>query len=208
MTDTPDLMNLTVRDFLHATAAKAPTPGGGSVAGLVGALSVALGEMSLNFSKGKKALAEHAGTHDALAGRLEKMRGLFMDLLGDDVIAYTMYTEATQLDEGPEKAEKLELSLAASIDVPREMAKLALALLDDLRTLAGCCNRMLISDLIAAAQLAAATAALCHFNVRINACNLEDRTVAKELLAASGADRLRARELADTIEQTAEPLIR
>ena len=35
-----------IGDFLDATAAKQPIPGGGSVAALVGALAAAIGEMS------------------------------------------------------------------------------------------------------------------------------------------------------------------
>ena len=42
--------------FLSATAAKQPTPGGGSVAALAGALSSAIGEMVLSYSIGKKDL--------------------------------------------------------------------------------------------------------------------------------------------------------
>ena len=43
MSEKDDVLSLSVREFAAATAAKTPTPGGGSVAGAVGAVGVALG---------------------------------------------------------------------------------------------------------------------------------------------------------------------
>ena len=48
-----------IGDFLNAAAAKQPAPGGGSVAALAGALAAAMGEMVLNYTVGKKNLAQH-----------------------------------------------------------------------------------------------------------------------------------------------------
>ena len=55
--DTTDPLAMSVREFLSATAAKTPTPGGGSVAALVAAIGASLAQMALGFSVGKKALA-------------------------------------------------------------------------------------------------------------------------------------------------------
>lgn len=195
-----DLLQQPIATFCAATALKQPTPGGGSVAGVVGALGTALGEMSLAFSRGKKSLSEHAAMHEALGPRLQRAREMFLQLVADDVAAYGMYNEASALPDGPEKDRAKELSLAASIDVPREMAKLCLAVLGDLRQLAGGCNRWLLSDLVAAAILAAATCGLCDLNVRVNARDLVDRQAAGDLLSASAADRQRAGDLAREIE--------
>ena len=60
--------NTKLADFLNAAAAKQPTPGGGSIAALAGALAASMGEMVLNYSIGKKSLAEHEpALRDALA---------------------------------------------------------------------------------------------------------------------------------------------
>jgi formiminotetrahydrofolate cyclodeaminase len=207
MSDEPQFLDVSVRDFLAATAAKQPTPGGGSVAAVVAGLATALGEMALNFTRGKAKYAQHAELHERLARRLEKTRGLCCDLLADDVAAYGMYARTASMPDGEEKRQAQELALAASVDVPRELAKLTLALLDDLKALAGACNPYLVSDLVAAAELASAAVGLCDFNVRINARQITDRAAAEDLLAGSAADRRRARELAEKIEQICrEPL--
>ena len=171
------------------------------MAGVVAALSVALGEMSLNFTRGKKKFAEHAELHAKLGGRMEKARKMFLDLISDDMAAYGMYAEASKLPDGPKKDEAVQLSLAASIDVPRQMAKLALALLDDLKALGGCCNPYLVSDLIAAAVLAAAVTVMCDLNVRVNTPQVLDSDAANDIRAASTADRKKAAQLAAQIEQ-------
>jgi len=183
-----DLLAMTVRQFVEASASKAPTPGGGSVAGVVGALGVALGEMALNFSIGKKKFAEYADAHQHLLSRFGRAREMFQQLVSDDVAAFTTYQEASRLADGPEKDEAMDIATAAAINVPREAAKLALVVLNDLAELAGMCNRYLISDLVAAGALCEAVSRLCDYNVRINLSNVRDRDAAEQLRATSAAD--------------------
>jgi formiminotetrahydrofolate cyclodeaminase len=200
-----DMLKLTVRDFLAATAAKTPTPGGGSVAGVVGALAVALGEMSLNFTRGKKKFAEHEEFHSHLGGRLVKAREMFQELVTDDMAAYRLYQETTRREDGPEKEQAMELATAAAINVPREVTKLSLAVLDDLQSLVDRCNPWLISDLVAAAALGVAALRLSDYNVRINVPNLSDKAVGEELRESSRADLKRGIAAFEAIEQAAKP---
>lgn len=202
MSDPAEMLNQPITDFIAATAAKTPTPGGGSVAGLVGALATALGEMSLNFTRGKKAHSEHEDLYATLAPRLTHAREMFLQLIADDMAAYGMYASAMKQPEH-QRGEALQLALAAAIDVPRETAKLALAVLGDLAKLADKCNKFLVTDLVGGATLAAAVTVLCDMNVRINTKDLDDTQAAADIRQASAADRKRAHELAETIETTA-----
>ncbi|RKY28278.1 MAG: hypothetical protein DRP83_00990 [Planctomycetota bacterium] len=208
MNDTQnDMLNMSVRNFVSATAAKTPTPGGGSVAGLVGGLATALGAMALNFTRGKKKFADHAQLHEKLAARLARAEAMFLDMIADDMEAYGMYREAAALADGPEKQAASALALAAAIDVPRQMSKLALAVLGDLRELACCCNKYLVSDLIAGAVLASATAALCDLNVQVNTPSLDDKQAAVDIRQASLADRQAAANIAADIEEQTKGLL-
>jgi len=115
--------------------------------------------------------------------------------------AYRYYQETSRLEDGPEKDEAMELATAAAINVPREVTKLALALLDDLESLVDKCNPWLISDLVAAAALAVATLRLSDYNVRINIPNLSDEKTGKELYETSRADLQRGITRFEAIEQ-------
>jgi len=199
-TDSSEVLGLSVEQFIEATAAKQPTPGGGSVAGLVGSLAAALGQMTLNYTRGKKKFSRHEQCHVRAAKRLRRAGQMFKDLLSDDIQAYQLYVEAAGMSDGPDKQQAVELALAAAIDVPREVAKLALAVLADLSDLTDKCNPQLISDLKAAAALAAAAARLSHYNVQINAARLADRQAAGEVLAGSESDLDRAEQILRSIE--------
>ena len=200
MSETVDFMDLTVKDFIGQTAAKTPTPGGGSVAGAVGAIGVALGQMALVFTQGKKKFAEHEDYYTHLAARLTKACQMFQDLVADDAKAYQLYQAATRQDDGPEKDEAVQLATAVAIDVPREAMKLALAVMDDLKELGAKCNPWLITDLMASATLLAATVRLSDYNVRINLPNLTDRDAAAQVKQSSADDLARAIALLDEIE--------
>jgi len=199
---TNDILSMPIREFAATTAAKTPTPGGGSVAGVVGSLAVALGEMSLNFTRGKKKFAEHESLYEHLARRLARTREMFEGLVADDIAAYTLYQQTTQMPDGAEKESQMHTALAAAINVPREMSKLALSLEEDLLALSDKCSRWLVSDLVAAAALAVAVVQMSDYNVRINAPNLPASDQADEIRQASRDDLEKARRLHQQIDQS------
>ncbi|MBT3198429.1 MAG: cyclodeaminase/cyclohydrolase family protein [Phycisphaerales bacterium] len=207
MTLENDVLTNTVLEFANATAAKTPTPGGGSVAGVVGALGAALGSMTLNFSKGKKSLAEHEPYYAELTQRLEDTRDGMLDLVRYDIAAYRAYQEANRLPDGENKTRAVEKATAAAIDVPRKTTRAALALLEDMQELAGKCNKWLITDLLAAGALAVAAATLSDYNVRINLPNLADQAAADEIRKASQNDLARARTIHTQTEEATREML-
>jgi formiminotetrahydrofolate cyclodeaminase len=198
-----NILSMTVRQFTMAVAAKTPVPGGGSVSGVVGALAAALGEMSLNYTRGKKSFAQHEELYTHLARRLEHARRLFEQLVAEDVAAYKLYTDATRMEDSPAKTDAVQLALAAIIDIPRQTAKLALAAMKDLLELSGKCNPLLRSDLLAAETLAAAVVRLTDYNVRENASQLADTKAADEIRQGSRNDVKAAEHLLEAAEKAA-----
>ena len=199
-----DLLSLTVREFIAATAAKTPTPGGGSVAGAVGALAVALAEMALGFTRGKKKFAAHEALYQHVAGRLQRAREMFQQLVAEDVTAFRYYQEASRMEDGPAKATAMQVATAAAVNVPREAAKLTLAVMGDLLDLADKCNPYLVSDLVAGAALAEAVCRLCDYNVRINLAHVDDPAAAADIRKGSADDVKRSAELRQAIEAAAK----
>ena len=202
MEETKDFLSMSVRDFISAVAARTPTPGGGSVAGVAGAMATALGEMALNFTQGKQKFARHDAVYTHVSRRLVRARDMFLQLVADDVSAYNLYRQAAAMPDGDEKDQALQLALAAATNVPREMTKLTLAMMEDLLELADKCNPYLLSDLLAGAALAAATVQLCHYNVRVNVPQLKDSAAAADIQSASLADLQKAQTLQASIQQS------
>ena len=167
--------NSTIKQFLDATAAKQPTPGGGSVTGLAGALAAAMGEMVLNYSVGKKGLEAHADEFRAALAELHRARQVLLQLMVEDQLAYEALTAAKKLPEGsPERQSRLPAALLASIRGPQAMGATALAVLGLCDRVADAVNYYLLSDLAVSADLAMATVRCAIYNVRVNLPDITD----------------------------------
>src|SRR2546421_1947763 len=93
----------TIDSFLTAAAGRQPAPGGGSVTALVGALAASMGEMTLNYSVGKKGLEAHAGKLREALSEFHRARQLLIELMAEDQSAYESLTAARKLPEGSEE---------------------------------------------------------------------------------------------------------
>ena len=84
-----DLTQLSCEDFLSRLASKAPAPGGGGAAALVGAAGVALGNMVGNLTTGKKKYAAVEEEILVLNARAEALRKRLEALVQADADAFT-----------------------------------------------------------------------------------------------------------------------
>jgi formiminotetrahydrofolate cyclodeaminase len=161
--------------FLDAAAARQPTPGGGSVSALAGALAAAMGEMVLNYSVGKKGLEAYESELRPALAELHRARELMLELMVEDQAAYTALSAARKLPPNtPDRNERITMALAASIRAPQAMAAAAVAMLGVCDRVINFVNFHLLSDLAVAADLAMATARCAVYNVRINLGDIAD----------------------------------
>jgi formiminotetrahydrofolate cyclodeaminase len=158
----------TFSDFLNATAAKKPTPGGGAVAAAAGALAAAMGEMVLNYSVGKKDLAAHQEVLSAALQHFNKARQIMLELLIEDQLAYEALTAAKKANAVVEPA------LLAAIRIPQTISATAATILAEAQRIAPIANRWLLSDLAVCAELAMATVRSGTYNVRVNLADIND----------------------------------
>src|SRR5579864_746897 len=115
--------NVSLNEFLDAAAAKQPTPGGGSVAALAGALAAAMGEMVLNYSVGKKGLEQHAEQLQLALSRFHHARQMMIDLMYQDQEAYSTLTLARKKpSDDPAREMSIKLASKLCIDTPRMIA--------------------------------------------------------------------------------------
>lgn len=173
MSEEKDYLSLPLRKFLEDTAAKSPTPGGGSVAALVGSLSCSLGCMVLRFTIGKPQFAQHEPHLNELLSTLTQAAEKFTGLMVDDMRAY----EGLRAAAKAEPAVREQASLRAT-KVPLDIVMLAgsvAACLDELKRFV---NPRLLGDLRAAAVLAHAAARSAAGTVRENLPSMADRAEA------------------------------
>lgn len=160
----------TLEAFISAAAAKQPTPGGGSVAALVGALAASMGEMVLNYSLGKKDLSAHEQSNRAALAELTRARTLLLELMAEDQAAYEALTSAKKARD----AGRIPAALLACIRIPQTVAAAAVAILDRCGKVAPGINRYLASDLAVCAELCMATARCAVYNIRVNLGDVAD----------------------------------
>src|SRR2546426_6426745 len=92
----------TLEEFLAAVAAPTPTPGGGSVSALAGALSVALSRMVTGLARGKKGYEGVESELAQLESRAKKTQGRLEALIDEDAKAYDAVMEAMRLPKSTE----------------------------------------------------------------------------------------------------------
>jgi len=164
-----------IRDFLSATAARTPTPGGGSVTALAEALSASLGEMVVNYSLGKKGLEAFADEFRSAVAELSRARQVLLQLMVEDQLAYEALSAARKLPaDSQERKDKLPPALLASVRVPEAIAATGLCILELCDRLVGFVNFYLLSDLAVCADLAMASIRCATYSVRSNIKALDD----------------------------------
>lgn len=163
------LSTRTIQSFLDDLAAKSPTPGGGAVASIVGALSAALAQMVLAYSRNKRSLVQHADLHDSALQRLDHARELLLQLAQADEDAYAQLNTILRLSEDdPERKRQLLPAAQQASQVPLAVMATCAELLRLFQELAPASNRFLLSDLAISAILAEATVRAAAWNVRAN----------------------------------------
>jgi len=179
-----DFTTRTIDAFLDATGRREPTPGGGAIAAVTGALGSALSRMVAAYSVGKDTTPETRGKVEAAAVKLHRADELLRALATQDAKAYAAMTaakKAARLD--PAQKPAYERSVLNAISVPMEIAGVASSALMAMEELKSVANQYLLSDLGAAAVIAHAAAVAARFMVVVNLPELSDPNVRGKLLA-------------------------
>jgi methenyltetrahydrofolate cyclohydrolase len=186
MTDT--LNEQTINAFLGTLASSAPTPGGGSVAGISGAMAAGLVSMVCSLTIGKKQFAEIEDEVRGILDRAEGLRRELQALAQADIEVFGRLSAAyklprtTDADAASRRAAIQQVTRSAA-EVPLRTAQAAAALIPLCTSLATRCARLIVSDIGVAALLARATVQSAILNVEINLAGLEDAIFVRETRA-------------------------
>ena len=206
------MIDQSFRELVQALAAKTPTPGGGSAAGLQASLGVALALMALRFSRGKKknldADEELAATEEQLNALLERMQALpERDASSFDHVAdaYRLPRETDAQRDIRNRA--IDEAMIGAMVVPEETMCLVR---DGLRLAAGIAARVgknIVSDLAAGGLALWSALQIAEYNVRINASYLTHDDVGQRHVDRVGVIREEARGYREQIETVVEALL-
>ncbi len=192
----------TIRDYLDALASSAPTPGGGSVAGLINALGCALGEMV-------SALSPNASDDPALcqaAAQLQALRHASIAAMARDEAAYAGYIAATRqprstAEEKTARRAAMQAALVTAAEAPIALSRTALATLGCLQPVAARGNKHVLSDARIGAILADLAVRAALINVRVNTALIKDAETAARLNDEATEIENEARKRLEEVEE-------
>lgn len=181
-----ELMDLTGRQFLAELSGKAPTPGGGGTAALVGAAGVALGNMVGCLTVGKKKYAAVEADIIELNARAEALRAELEKLVQADAEAFAPLAAAYGLpkdtpEQAAHKAAVLEKTLQNACEVPMEIMRKCAEGLELIEQYAAKGSALAVSDAGCAAALCKAAMQAASLNVFVNTRLMADKARAATL---------------------------
>lgn len=187
-----EMMEQSCTRFLAELAGKAPVPGGGGAAALVGAAGVALGNMVGCLTTGKKKYAAVEADIQALNARAEALRRELEALVQADAEAFAPLAAAYGLPkdtpaQAAHKAAVLEAALDTACAVPLEIMQKCAEGIVLVEEYAAKGSVLAVSDAGCAAALCKAALQSASLNVFINTKLMTDRTHAAALDAQADA---------------------
>jgi len=188
------LTDLTVAEFLARLASGDPTPGGGAVAALAGALGAALVSMVCNLTVGRERYAATDTETRAILADATALLEALQDGVQRDASAYDTLMAAFRLPRGDdqEKAARSDAIQTATVGatiVPLELAEASAKVIDLAEQAIGKTNPNAASDLAVAALLGVAAVESAAANVEINLKTLKDASVTSDVSARLQAAR-------------------
>jgi glutamate formiminotransferase/formiminotetrahydrofolate cyclodeaminase len=198
------LKDLNVAAFVDELSRESPAPGGGSVAALCAALSVALTSMVANLTFAKKGFEASRPLMNDLAGQAQKLKAEFIAAIDDDTKAFNSIGAARKLPKDTDDNKRLrdqaiEQANKDATMVPLLVLEKAVQAIEIAEMVASKGNPNTLSDAGVAGLTARAAADGALYNVLINLQSLSDQTF-------TSAIRQRALMAAEQVRQKAEML--
>jgi len=175
-----DAKELSLQEFLDQLASKASTPGGGSVAAVMGAQAAALLSMVCNLTIGKPQYKEVEQEMAALLEQAEQLRAGMTAMIKDDITAFnnviSTYRMPKQTDEEKNiRNEHIQRALKEAAEVPLACARSSLKIMALCRVAAEKGNINVVSDAGVAVMAAYGALKSAAFNVYVNIGSIHDQ---------------------------------
>ena len=183
-----DFKDYKIEDFISDLSSSMPSPGGGSVAGLVAALASSLNSMVYSLTVNKKAFEELDLDTKKLVLDFKEASSRFtrrsLELMEHDRKYFNELMDCYKLKKDTEE-EKKKRSIAImegtvkAMKAPLEMTRECYSFYDNLDIAVKYGNKMLLSDAGCAAILLHAAIESAIINVKVNLSSLKDKGFSK-----------------------------
>jgi len=166
-----------IEEFLDELSSASPTPGGGAVAALAGAMAAGLVEMVCNLTIGKKKYERVYGEIIEIRLKAQKDKKSLLKLADEDIEAFNNVMSAYK------KRDKTQVrkALTGATIIPLTIAKICSELVGAAKRVARIGNKNAISDAKVALHLARAAKLSALENVKINLKYIEDEKFIKKV---------------------------
>jgi formiminotetrahydrofolate cyclodeaminase len=187
------LTTLSTEAFVRKLGSADPTPGGGSVAAVVGSFGAGLVRMVAQLTAGSPKYAPVATRCHEMSDAAERLARELLQLADDDAASFDKVSDAYRLPrntdaEKASRSQAIQAALLGAIAPPSAVIRCAREICDFAVELADIGNLNAISDVGCAALCAQTAAQGASLNVEINAGSLADKAAAKQLAARAAAD--------------------
>lgn len=172
-------LNQPLKSFIDNTAKGTPTPGGGSVAALVGSLGAALLCMVGNFTVGKPKYKSVEKDVKEILVEADKLKESLFVLIREDMEAYEKFSRASQMPKDTplmreKRKQALQKTLKEAAEVPWRISQASLQVIELAEKLLPKGNPNLITDVGVGVLLAEAALKSAVLNVKINLSFIKD----------------------------------
>jgi glutamate formiminotransferase/formiminotetrahydrofolate cyclodeaminase len=173
------LVSMSLREFVDDLSMDSPTPGGGSVAALCGALSAALSSMVSNLTVGKKGYEGAEAEMRSTAVRAQAVKDDLLRAVDRDTRAFNKVMEALRLpkitpEQAQEKEKALEEATKEATLVPLEVLERCVEAVRLASVAASKGYKSSLSDAGVGGLTAAAAGEGAYLNILINLPTIRD----------------------------------
>lgn len=172
--------------FVDVLGSKAPVPGGGGAAALVGAIGMALGSMVCYLTSGKKKYAQYEDDIQAILKKAKGLQDQLLEMIDKDAEGFFPLSQAYGLPSSTEeekaaKEVELEKCLKGACEVPFKIVELCYESIKLHEELVDKGSKLAISDVGCGVQALRAAIISAQLNVIINVELMTDKEYAKAL---------------------------
>ncbi len=183
---------LSCEDFVAVLATKAPVPGGGGAAALVGSIGMALGNMVGSLTVGKKKYADVEADIIALNEKADALEKRLLELVAKDAEVFEPLSKAYGLpkdtpEQQAHKAEVMAVCLEQCCAVPMGIMEACCEAIDLCEEYAAKGSALAISDAGCGVICLKSALQAASLNVFINTKAMADRDHAAELNVKANA---------------------